>query len=80
MELDRRRRLASQPFSEKARICLSSNAYVRWVVTLIILDFPNEWFAERVSSNGGLERGLPLDQLKGYANPDGPLALLLLRK
>ena len=29
---------------------------------------------------GALKPELPLDQLKGYANPDGPLALLLSRK
>ena len=45
-------------------------------MTLKILDFPDEWFSERVSVHGGLEPELPLDQLKSYASPDGPLALL----
>jgi hypothetical protein len=44
--------------------------------TLRILDFPDEWFTERVSMHGGLEPELPPDQPKSYASPDGPLALL----
>jgi len=56
--------------------CLWTNVNDRRLVTLKILDFPDEWFRERVSVHGGLEPELPLDQLKSYASPDGPLALL----
>jgi hypothetical protein len=47
------------------------------LTSLRILDFPDEWFNERVKMNGGLEPELPLDQLTDYANPDGPLTPLL---
>ena len=62
---------------ETYEFCLWTNVNDRRVVTLRILDFPDEWFSERVSAHGGLEPELPLDQLKSYASPDGPLALVL---
>jgi len=57
--------------------CLWTSVNDRRLVTLKILDFPDEWFRERVSMNGGLEPELPLNQLRAYTSPDGPLALLL---
>jgi hypothetical protein len=62
---------------ESYEFCLWTNVRDRRLVTLKILDFPADWFAEHVNMNGGLEAELPLDQLKNYANPDGPLAVLL---
>jgi len=62
---------------ESYEFCLWTNVRDRRLVTLKILDFPHDWFAERVNlMAGGLEPELPLDQLKDYANLDGPLALL----
>ena len=49
---------------ETYEFILWSKTYDRCLVTLKILDFPY----------GGFAPELPLDQLKNYANPDGPLA------
>ena len=58
----------------------ASNVNDPRLVTLTILDFPDEWFNQRAGMIVGLEPHLSLDQLKSYANPGGPLALLLPRK
>jgi hypothetical protein len=66
---------------ETYEFCLWSKTYDRRVVTLKILDFPSDWFSERVRAlYGGLQPELRLDKLRDYADPGGPLAPLLSRK
>jgi hypothetical protein len=56
---------------ETHEFCLWSKTYDRWLVTLRILDFPDQWFGVRVSLRAGLSRYCRWISLKATRVPAG---------